>query len=207
MAVAWAHGIVSGKISNVFAPYENISRFQAITMVVRAIDDIDRGLLKNPPTTYKSTWNPSLSRDHGQNARLAEFNGLLALLPLATLDPLAPMARGEIAQLEWNLVAFLDRIDSEEGDPMKRILIATVVIALVLALVATAGFMATGCGGSDKQAKADLSAALTEFETAVANLQKLGATSTVADLKKANDDLARSTTRSSRRPAKFREPM
>jgi hypothetical protein len=74
---------------------------------VRAIDDIDRGLLKNPPATYEPTWNPSLSPDHGQNARLAEFNGLLAQLPWATLDPSAPMSRGEIAQLEWNLVKFL----------------------------------------------------------------------------------------------------
>jgi hypothetical protein len=107
VAVAVAHGIVMGETSTIFAPYKNISRFQAVTMVVRAIDDIDRGLLKNPPATYEPTWNPSLSPDHGQNARLAEFNGLLAQLPWATLDPSAPMSRGEIAQLEWNLVKFL----------------------------------------------------------------------------------------------------
>jgi hypothetical protein len=107
VAVAAAHGIVMGETPKIFAPYKNISRFQAITMVVRAIDNIDRGLLKNPPVTYEPTWNPSLSPDHGQNARLAEFNGLLAQLPWATLDPSAPMSRGEIAQLEWNLIKFL----------------------------------------------------------------------------------------------------
>jgi hypothetical protein len=107
VAAAFAHGIIEGKNATTFAPYENITRFQAVTMVVRALDDIDRGLLKNPPSTYQSTWNPALSPDHGQNARLAEFNGLLAQLPLATLDPLAPMTRGGIAQLEWNLIKFL----------------------------------------------------------------------------------------------------
>lgn len=73
---------------------------------------------------------------------------------------------------------------------MKRIASALTVGLVALALVATAGFLAAGCGGSDKQAKADLSAALTEFETSVADLQKLSATSTVADLKKGNAGLA-----------------
>jgi len=74
---------------------------------------------------------------------------------------------------------------------MKRVVGVLAAALVVAALVATAGALTAGCGGSDqKQAKADLSAALTEFETSVADLQKLGATSTVADLKKANDGLA-----------------
>ncbi|MCL5735947.1 MAG: Ig-like domain-containing protein [Actinobacteria bacterium] len=108
IAAAYAHGIIAGKTATTFAPYDNITRFQAVTMVVRALDDIDRGLLTNPPADYQSTWNPSLSPEHGQNARLAEFNGLLEGLPLSELNPLAPMTRGEIAQLEWNLVEFLE---------------------------------------------------------------------------------------------------
>ncbi len=107
VAAAFTHGVIQGKTTTIFAPYENITRFQAITMVVRALDDIDRGLLKNPAPGYQPTWDPSLSPDHGQNARLAEFNGLLAQLPLASLDPRGPMSRGEIAQLEWNLIRFL----------------------------------------------------------------------------------------------------
>jgi hypothetical protein len=73
---------------------------------------------------------------------------------------------------------------------MKRIVRAVAVGLVVLALVATAGLLTAGCGGADKQAKADLSAALTEFETSVADLQKLSASSTVADLKKGNAGLA-----------------
>jgi hypothetical protein len=69
---------------------------------------------------------------------------------------------------------------------MKRI-VSAVAVGL---LVAAAGVLTAGCGGADKQAKADLSAALTEFETSVADLQKLSATSTVADLKKGNAGLA-----------------
>jgi hypothetical protein len=74
---------------------------------------------------------------------------------------------------------------------MKRILRLPVIALVVFALVAAVGSLAAGCGGSDqKQAKLDLGASLTSFETAVADLQKLGSTSSVADLKKANDSLA-----------------
>lgn len=72
---------------------------------------------------------------------------------------------------------------------MKRFLRLLPIVVLIVALVSAVGLAAAGCGGSEKQAKADLSAALTEFETAVADLQKLGASSTVADLKKANEGL------------------
>ena len=65
VAAAFAHGIVQGRTATLFAPYENISRFQAVTMVVRAIDDIDRGLLENPPATFQPTWDPALSPAHG----------------------------------------------------------------------------------------------------------------------------------------------
>jgi outer membrane murein-binding lipoprotein Lpp len=73
---------------------------------------------------------------------------------------------------------------------MKRIGSVWTVAFLVLVLVATASLLAAGCGSSEqKQAKLDLSSALTEFETAVSSLQKMGATSTVADLKTANASL------------------
>ena len=107
VAVCASRDIIQGKTATLFDPFANVTRFQAVTMIVRTIDSINRGLLKTPSDTYQSTWNPALSPTHGQNARLAEFNGLLAGLPLPELDPLLPMTRGEIAQLEWNLVQFL----------------------------------------------------------------------------------------------------
>ena len=109
VAVCAAHGIVQGKTAKLFAPYDNVTRYQAITMVVRGLDDIDRGLLKTPDPSYASTWDPALSATHGANARLAEFNGLLEGLPLAQLNPAGPMTRGEIAQLMWNLVKLVEK--------------------------------------------------------------------------------------------------
>ncbi len=108
IAVCAEKGIIQGKTSKIFAPYDNVTRYQAVTMAVRACDSVDRGLLTTPPADYNSTWNPSLSSSHGQNARLAEYNGLLAGLPLGELNPQGAMTRGEIAQLLWNLVKLLD---------------------------------------------------------------------------------------------------
>lgn len=108
VAACAARDIIRGVTAKTFAPYNNVTRYQAITMVVRAVDSVDRGLLKTPDPSYSSTWDPKLSPTHGQNARLAEANGLLGGLPLSQLDPGGPMTRGEIAQLLWNLVKLLE---------------------------------------------------------------------------------------------------
>ena len=102
IAVAALHGVTTGKTATTFAPGQNISRYQVITMVVRAIDDVRPGVLLTPPASFKSTWDPALSSVHGQNARKAEYNGLLAGLTLEGMDPTAPMPRGEVAQILWN---------------------------------------------------------------------------------------------------------
>ncbi len=102
IAVAALHGVTTGKTATTFAPYQNISRYQVISMVVRAIDDIRPGLLLTPPASFESTWDPAQSSVHGQNARRAEYNGLLAGLTLQNLDPTASMPRGEVAQILWN---------------------------------------------------------------------------------------------------------
>jgi hypothetical protein len=109
VAVGAQRGIIQGKTAKIFAPYDDVTRYQAITIAVRACDSVNRGLLKTPPTTYAATWNPALNPAHGQNARLAEYNGLLAGLPLAELNPQGAMTRGEIAQLLWNVVQLLNK--------------------------------------------------------------------------------------------------
>jgi hypothetical protein len=109
VAVCAAHGITEGRTPSTFAPYDPISRFALITMVVRAIDNLlPPGVLKTPPANYRSTWDPALSSDHGQNARLAEYNHLLAGIPLASLNPWDPMPRGEVAQVLWNVIMNAD---------------------------------------------------------------------------------------------------
>ena len=108
VAVCALQGITTGKTATTFDPYTNISRFQVITMVVRGIDGVSSGLLAAPPVSFTSTWDPGISPDHGQNARRAEYNGLLAGLPLSSLDPFAPMPRGEVAQILSNLISLLE---------------------------------------------------------------------------------------------------
>ena len=108
VAVAAHHGITLGKTLTTFGPGDNISRFQVVTMVVRAADDLDPGLLADPPAGDVPTWDPALSVSHGQNAWRAEYNGLLDGLPLDELDPWGDMSRGEVAQVLHNLLGLLD---------------------------------------------------------------------------------------------------
>ncbi|MBC7294205.1 MAG: hypothetical protein H5T84_08940 [Thermoleophilia bacterium] len=60
------------------------------------------------------------------------------------------------------------------------------IVILIFGLVAAA----VGCGSSDKEAKAAVLAALDKFEASVAKFQQLGPQSTVADIKKARDEMA-----------------
>ncbi|MFH0915111.1 MAG: hypothetical protein V1912_01520, partial [bacterium] len=107
VAVCALHGITTGKTATTFDPYSNIIRFQVISMVVRAVDEVSPGLLATPPGSFTPTWSPASSPQHGQNAARAEYHGLLGGLPLGSLDPFAPMPRGEVAQILSNLINLL----------------------------------------------------------------------------------------------------
>ena len=78
-------------------------------MVIRAMQSLHPGVLQDVPGTYVNTWGTGFSVAHGANARIAEFNGLLDGLPLAGIsaDP-GDMARGEVAQVVWNMMQMLD---------------------------------------------------------------------------------------------------
>jgi hypothetical protein len=103
VAAAFAFGATQGKTATTFAPYDPITRFQLISMVVRALQKAAPAYLQTPPADYHSTWDPALSPEHGQNARLAEYNHLLKGISLASLDPWAPIPRGEVAQVLSNI--------------------------------------------------------------------------------------------------------
>ncbi len=109
IAVCVARGITLGKTPTTFAPEANITRAQLVTMVVRALSTARPGLLQNPPSWYGGTWG-NFSRDHQDSARKAEFNGLLAGLPLAGLGPWGAMPRGEVAQVLSNVLALMDEV-------------------------------------------------------------------------------------------------
>ncbi len=104
VAVAASHGITVGKTQTSFDPWSNISRYQVITMVVRAADDLAPGTLTTPPPSY-GTWRSDPT--HGANAAWAEYGGLLAGLDLTSLSPYGDMPRGEVAQVLYNLVQLL----------------------------------------------------------------------------------------------------
>ena len=76
VAVAYAAGIVRGKTANVFSPYMSVTRAQAISMIVRAFGSLRPGLLMPPPIGYRGSLG-NFSLDHAENARIAEYNGLL----------------------------------------------------------------------------------------------------------------------------------
>ncbi len=113
IAVAAAKGITAGTTPGHFSPDLLITRAQAVTMVVRALDQLEPGTLASTPAGFISTWG-DFSPDHAGSAAKAESNGLLAGLGaddshpdgnLTALEPFGKMSRGEVAQLLHNLVA------------------------------------------------------------------------------------------------------
>lgn len=106
IAVAANTGITRGTGAGRFSPTADISRAQVVSMVVRALQSERPGALAVPPSGYVATWH-DFSADHEGNARLAEYNGLLAGIPLAALDPWGTMTRGEVAQVLGNLAELL----------------------------------------------------------------------------------------------------
>jgi len=107
VAVCAAKGITTGKTQTTFDPYGNITRHQVISMVVRAADDLQPGLLATPPDDWRATgiWGNDVT--HGANAARAEYNSLLQELDLDTLDPTMSMTRGEVARVLYNLMVLL----------------------------------------------------------------------------------------------------
>jgi hypothetical protein len=102
VAVCAAHGITQGKTASTFAPYDNITRQQLISMVARAAD------LPEPPSDYVPPFAEGqfYPTEHYQNARKAAYAGLLD--GLQGMGPsynfFAASTRGECAQLLYNLL-------------------------------------------------------------------------------------------------------
>jgi lysophospholipase L1-like esterase len=112
VTAAYISGIVEGKTPDHFFPYFELSRAQAITMIVRAAAHMDGVVLVPPPDEYRSTLG-GFSRVHGRSAAVAEYNGLLEGLVGfgADWDPWVPATRGEVAQMIHNLLALADEPD------------------------------------------------------------------------------------------------
>ena len=102
VAVCAANGITIGKTATTFAPYDDITRQQLITMVVRAAN------LPEPPPGFTPNFSPGqFSLDeHYLNARKAAHSGLLVGLPDVgpSYDFREPATRGECAQILYSLM-------------------------------------------------------------------------------------------------------
>ncbi len=101
VALCWMARITVGKDETHFAPYDRVTREQLVTMVVRSA----KSLLESPPEGWVGSI-ASGDREHGENIRIAEYNGLLAGIQFthATQDA----TRGECAQVLNNLKIFVD---------------------------------------------------------------------------------------------------
>ena len=100
--ICWMAGITKGKDATHFAPYENVTRHQLVTMVVRSV----KSLLETPPDDWTGTF-PSDDPTHGANVRLAEYNGLLDNVTFGRLHNWLGLewhaSRGECAQVLFNV--------------------------------------------------------------------------------------------------------
>jgi TolB protein len=105
VGVAADLGIIRGTGPGQFSPYLNVSRGQAVTMIVRAAMLVPGFHLEEPTPGYAGTLG-IFDDIHGKTMAVAEYNGLLAGLQGFGLgwDPWAPASRGETAQLLWNLM-------------------------------------------------------------------------------------------------------
>jgi photosystem II stability/assembly factor-like uncharacterized protein len=103
---AFDHGITKGvnDAQTLFAPLEPIRRDQVASMIVRGAASVLPGVLVDPPAGTSSLF-ADVGEPHGENLRIAEYNGLLAGLQGLgpSWDQSAFAARGEVAQMLYNL--------------------------------------------------------------------------------------------------------
>ena len=108
VAVAAKDGITKGYEDGTFRPSVDIPRYQVVTMVVRALENLYPGVLATSGLSgsLAGLW-ASLPSEHVANAEVAEYNGLLYGLNIgpggAASDPWAAMPRGEVAQVLFNV--------------------------------------------------------------------------------------------------------
>jgi hypothetical protein len=110
VAVAAANNITKGTTPGSFSPWLSITRAQVLTMVVRAAQNLEPGALLTPPADYPGTLG-NFSPHHADNARWAEYNGLLSGLQGfgAGWNPWQTASRGEVAQILYSLLGLLEQ--------------------------------------------------------------------------------------------------
>lgn len=107
VAKAALTGLTRGYPDNTFRPLNNISRQQVVSMIVRAGTPV----LETPPKNWQGVLS-YIDPVHGENRRIAEYNGLLDGIAafrgsLAYWNVLENATRGEVAQMLYNLLGML----------------------------------------------------------------------------------------------------
>jgi hypothetical protein len=105
VAAAYQAGLVQGADPTTFNPYGTVTRAQVMTMVVRAARAFAADRVQAVPPGWSGALSSYTDPTHGENAQVAECNGLLEGIDLAGWDPYGPATRGEMAQMLYNLMA------------------------------------------------------------------------------------------------------
>ncbi|MHB0979521.1 MAG: S-layer homology domain-containing protein [Thermoleophilia bacterium] len=108
VAVVHRWSITFGVTPEEFAPAQEITRAQVVSLVARALNQLRGDALDYPPSGFRSRWG-QFDPGHAWAADLAEHNGLLAGFPETGFDPWAPMPRAEVAHILSNTMALLGR--------------------------------------------------------------------------------------------------
>lgn len=106
IAAAYQWGITTGTSSTSFSPWQDITRAQVISMLVRGAQTYWPDYLARPPADYAGSTLGNFDPTHGWNVWVAEYNGLLYGLQGfgPSWNPWAKATRGEVAQMMWNLL-------------------------------------------------------------------------------------------------------
>jgi hypothetical protein len=106
VAVAAMMGVTTGKTPTAFAPWDDISRAQVVTMAVRAVTNAPNAQLPIPPPDFEGSLR-NFDPIHGPTMRLAEYVGMLdGLVGFGEgWNPWAPATRAEVAQILRMLMA------------------------------------------------------------------------------------------------------
>jgi hypothetical protein len=104
IARAFAAGLMRGTTSTAFVPNSPIRLAQAMTVMVRTARAYLPGGLDPLRAGYSGAFSGFQDPQHGENARLAAANGLIADPELAYADPWVPLTRAEAAEMVWGLV-------------------------------------------------------------------------------------------------------
>ncbi len=105
VATIYRYDITQGTTPTTYGPWDPLTRFHVITMLVRAAKNLDPDALAEPPIGWEGQLSKYYGNQwHGENLRLAEYNLLLDNIEglESGWNPEHAASRAEVAQFMWN---------------------------------------------------------------------------------------------------------